>query len=139
VGANQHTGEGRRKRLTVRYKEDEIARLEAAAKARRVSVVAFVRAASLAATLAVGCVDAGRFPQLAAEDRELFHRCWSSMERPMCGEISSGMYGDACVRDAEKKYADRPGGKRGKWLVAHGCPKDMVAAAQEDNDEEESR
>ncbi len=127
--------------MTVRLKDDDLARLEAAAKAKRVSVADFVRVAALAAALAIGCADSGGFRQLAAPERELFHRCWSSMERPICGEPSSGVYMEICSSDARKKYAAKPTAeKRAKWLVAHGCPKDMVVASQEDDeDEEESR
>ena len=82
----------------------------------------------------LGCVDAGRFPQLAREDQNLFHRCWPSMENAICGRDKDGMYITMCIRGAEKQYADKPGSKRGKWLVARGCPKDMVAESQEENE-----
>ena len=93
----------------------------------------------LAAMVVGGCMSAGRFPQLAEADRQLFHRCWPSMKRAACGDDNDTIYVTNCIRDEERKYADRPGKKRGRWLIAHGCPKDMVAAAEEENEEEEAK
>jgi hypothetical protein len=47
------------------------------------------------------------------------------------------VYVTMCERGQEKKYADRKADRRAKWLVAHGCPKDMVEASQDDSDDEE--
>lgn len=91
----------------------------------------------MSALALLGCA-AGPFRQLAKDDRDLFFRCWPSMQAPLCG-AGSAVYQDICENDAQKKYANRPAAKRGKWLVASGCPQGMVAASEDERDEGDER
>jgi len=115
----------------------------AEAKARRegLSVIAFARkailAAALAATSCFGGSSPNNFPRIMAADRELFFSCWSSVRPHVCDDDRNPVYVGICERSAQKQYADRPSSKRHNWLVAHGCPKDMVAAATEEDEEDE--
>lgn len=95
---------------------------------------------ALLCVLVTGCFGTGggsKFSRLPSDDRDLFFRCWPSMKKPACGEDRDAVYVTICVRAEQNKYAERPAAKRGRWLVAHGCPKDMVEAAQGDSDDEE--
>jgi len=97
-----------------------------------------VRAVLLAiAALGLSGCAVGRFPQLAQEDKALFFRCWPSMQRALCGDDRDDVYVGICRSDAQKAYADRPAAKRAKWLVARGCSKQMVAAAEEERDDDQ--
>lgn len=73
----------------------------------------------------------GAVASLPDEDRDLFNRCWSSMEEPICGESSDSMYLNTCRRRAGNDWAElEPGAPRDEYLLAHGCPVSMVHPAE---------
>ena len=126
----------------MRLSDAEYELAEATARRAGMSLIAYARKALMAAAMAaaVSCFGSSSpndFPRILDADRELFFSCWSSVRPHVCGDDRNTLYVGICERAAQKKYADRPSSKRHNWLVAHGCPKDMVAAATEEDEEDE--
>lgn len=77
-------------------------------------------------TLTLTACATAAMKKLSDAQRDDYMRCKVKVEEAQCGQTDPGdvTMAIACKRPLFDAYANAPDKK--KWLVRHGCPKDMV-------------
>lgn len=83
-----------------------------------------MRSVLVLAALLAGCIDHGRFPTLGRPEQDRFMRCRQIVAGNTCYDE---MTRNRCTSIFEREYAEQPDeASRRDWLVARGCPKNLI-------------